>query len=350
MKSAARPAAGAELLLADPSPCLRLMVLRTLLGRPSPDPEVKELERLRRRDPLYADLVRLQEKDGSWSTLGRDFHAGRIFTTSMAVARLAFLGFGPDDAAVKKAADFLFRRQLSDGSWPLSDEYGEPGDGLTMSPLQTALPLGGLSRAGFAEDPRAEKAYAWLLSKRLEDGAWPAGLRSGVYRGIAGYRRLPHSRWGCRTGTTAAVVCLSLHPGRRRSAEARQAMDHLMARETREASTVGFDAARLLGFEKARGELTFYQAFDPALILSLCARMGITVKEDERAADLARFIRSLAMPSGLWEYSANLAASRWVSFDIARSLTAVEEGPSGDWTGSRPRTPFAPYPRRKRRY
>ena len=32
-----------------------------------------------------------------------------------------------------------------------------------MIPLQTALPLLGLAWAGYAEDPRAERAYDWLL-------------------------------------------------------------------------------------------------------------------------------------------------------------------------------------------
>jgi hypothetical protein len=35
--------------------------------------------------------------------------------------------------------------------------------------------------SGFAEDPRAEQAYAWLLAQRLPDGAWPTGIASGTY-------------------------------------------------------------------------------------------------------------------------------------------------------------------------
>ena len=37
-----------------------------------------------------------------------------------------------------------------------------------------------------------------LLERRLDDGAWPTGLASGVFGRVAGYRRIAHSRWGCR--------------------------------------------------------------------------------------------------------------------------------------------------------
>jgi hypothetical protein len=341
-----------ELLLADPSPCLRLMALKTLLGKGSSDTEVKELDKLKKRDPLYVELSSLQAADGSWSTLGAPFRESRIVATSLALSRLGLLGFGRSDALVKKGAAFLFSKQLRDGSWPASDEYDEEGARNFMFPLQTAFPLMGLAGTGFAENPRAEKAYGWLVSKRLPDGAWPTGMRHGVFRGVAGYRKLPHSRWGCRSNTTASVICLSLHPVRKGSEEARAGLDHLLSRETRDAAVSGFDTARLLGFEEARGALTFYAAFDPALILGLCARLGVGAKDDERVAELAKFVRGLAGPNGLWEYAANPAASRWVSFDVARSLAAVEAGGRGKraWQSLQPRTPFAAYPKKKRRF
>jgi len=48
----------AALLLADPSPCLRMLVLCGLLGRTEEDAEVRELAGLREADPLVADLLR----------------------------------------------------------------------------------------------------------------------------------------------------------------------------------------------------------------------------------------------------------------------------------------------------
>ncbi len=56
----------APLLLADPSPNLRWLVLRELLGKPAGDTEVAELALLREEDPLLAELIAAQNDDGSW--------------------------------------------------------------------------------------------------------------------------------------------------------------------------------------------------------------------------------------------------------------------------------------------
>ena len=62
----ARTGTWGALLLADPSPCLRWLVLRELLGRQDDDPEMRGLAGLREDDPLIADLMRLQNAEGSW--------------------------------------------------------------------------------------------------------------------------------------------------------------------------------------------------------------------------------------------------------------------------------------------
>lgn len=216
-----------------------------------------------------------------------------------------------------------------------------------MIPLQTALPLYALALCGYATDPRAERAYAWLLEQRLDDGAWPTGIAAGNYGRVAGYRRLAHSRWGCRSNTTAALCCLAHHPQRRSSPEARRALDLLLGRETRERHALGFEVARMIGVEPARGFLTYFARFDLALVLDLCWRIGAG-QDDERVADLVGFVRDQQGPYGLWTYQPRPQASRWVTFDLLRSLSRFDE--AGDWLSLEPRTPFQPYPRRLRRH
>jgi hypothetical protein len=364
----------AALLLADPSPVLRRLVLRDLLARPQDDPEVLELDAFCPDDPLAAELVSLQSGDGAWqvNVLGESWGASAIQATALALMRLGYLGFGPQHTAVQRGAAYLFAQQRPDGSWPLPGR-GEPGaqagadlpiaagaaydlgegevprDGYAMMPLQTALPLRGLAACGFASDPRAEQAYEWLLAQRLPDGAWPTGLaRSGVYGYVAGYRRMPHSRWGCRSNTTGALLCLALHPQRRASPPARRALDLLLGRETREEYAVGYEVARLLGAELAHGFTTYYAHFDLALLLDLCARIGASA-QDERVADLIGFVKGLQGPLGLWEYQRRPQVARWLTFDLLRSLTALDIEVTG-WLGQEPRTPFQPYPRKSKRY
>ncbi|MBC8444544.1 MAG: hypothetical protein H8D77_00300 [Chloroflexi bacterium] len=337
------------LLLADPSPCLRLLVLRELLQRPESDPEVQELLALRDQDPLVAELLRRQDPDGSWRADNVTWQGGPLRVTCLALMRLGHLGLGTGNAAVQRGAEYVFSRQEEDGAWPIpgSDEAGDDGEGYSMIPLQTAIPLRALAACGYAEDQRAERAYRWLLGQRLADGAWPTGLSSGVYGYVAGYRRLAHSRWGCRSNTTGSLVCLALHPARQQGPEARRALDLLLGRETRETRSLGFEVARLVGAEPARGFLTFYARFDLALVLDLCWRVGATL-EDERVADLVAFVMGTQGPYGLWEYGTRPQASRWVTVDLLRSLHRLDK--SGDWLSTEPRTPFQPYPKRERRF
>jgi len=341
----------APLLLADPSPCLRMLVLRHLLCRADDDPEVRELAMLRESDPLVAELTAAQELDGSWKGgdpdgLGR---GGDTLATARALVRLGYLGFGPEHPVVCRGAVYLFSRQRADGSWALPDgrEASEEGRGYSMMPLQAAMPLRGLAACGYATDPRAERAYEWLLAQRLSDGAWPTGIASGVYGYVGGYRRLAHSRWGCRSNTTGALICLALHPQRRTSAEALRALDLLLGRETREKHTLGFEVARMIGAEPSRGFITYFARFDLGLILDLCWRVGAT-REDERVAGMVEFVLELQGSYGLWEYVPRPQVSRWVTFDLLRSLSQLDK--AGDWLSLEPRTPFRAYPHRVRRY
>ncbi len=336
------------LLLADPSPCLRGRVLKDILGRPADDPEVRELSEMRDADPMVADLLAAQRPDGSWAR-SETAGGGGGGATSVALARLGYLGFGPEHPAVQKGAAYLFSRQKKDGAWPLPRGGGveSEGEGCSVIPLQTALPLKGLAACGYATDSRAERAYDWLIAQRLEDGAWSTGIASGTYRYVARYRRLAHSRWGCRSNTTGALSCLALHPERRSGSAARRALDLLLGRETREAHTLGYEVARLIGAESARGFLTFYARFDLAQILDLCWRVGAALA-DGRVAEMVDFVRQQQGAYGLWDYAPKPQASRWVTFDLLRSLSRLDE--SGDWVSTEPRTPFQVYAKQARRY
>lgn len=340
----------APLLLADPSPNLRLLVLRDLLQRPTADEEVCELGALRERDPIVQDLLALQDVDGSWRAMDGTGDAWqRIRTTTQALLALGYLGFAPEHPAVQQGAEYLFACQEPDGSWPLprSKSERELREAYSVIPLQTGMPLRGLAAAGYALDPRAERAYEWLLDQRLPDGAWHSGVKGGKHVFPAGYRRLAHSRYGCRTNTSLAVSALALHPNRRANPAARRGLDLLLAQDTLQASNTGYEVARTIGAERHRGFFTYFARYDVAFILDLCWRIGASL-EDERVADIVAFVKGLQGPYGLWEYASYPKASHWVSFDLLRSLSRLDE--ETDWISLEPRTPFQPYPKHTRRY
>ncbi len=335
------------LLLSDPSPCLRYIVLKDLLNN---DDEASELEALREEDPLVKEVVKLQKPNGSWgkeAQLG-NAPADNVQVTSQILTRLGYLGFGAEFSPVERGVEYLYSQQLEDGSWPLHNLREQDGmDHYDVISLQTSIPLKGLSWCGYAEDQRSEKAYDWLMKQRLEDGAWPTGISQGVYGGVAGYRRLAHSRWGCRSNTTSAVMCLSHHTERRRAPETRKALDLLLGRETRERQYLGYEVARTIGAEANAGFLTHYLRFDIAQILNLCARTNLTI-DDPRVKEMVEYVKTVKGKYGLWIYSQKPQASRWVTMDILRSLSELDK--ESDWVGVEPRTPFQPYPHRRKRF
>ena len=342
------------LLLADPSPSLRLLVLRELLGRDESDDEVRELKLLWKKDPWALRFLTLQNKDGSFRG-GEDIavHQGTVRITAQALAGLGYMGLWRDHPAVKKGVEYLFSMQHDDGSWPLGieDELKDADQKENikyhMIPLQTALPLLGLARAGYATDPRSERAYDWLEKRSLPEGGWPAGMHNDDYIGAAGYRRLAHSKFGCRTNTTAAAGALALHPARSHGDIARRGLDLLLAHEYHHAHTLGFEVARMIGAVPVRGFGTLYKRYDVGQMLDLSWRMGAGMSDD-RIAEQVKFVRGLQGPYGLWEFHSNPEASRWITFDLLRSLSRLDR--ETDWISLQPRTPFQAYPKKIRRY
>jgi hypothetical protein len=334
------------LLLADPSACLRHLVLKNLFGRGEKDAETSECARQRILDPVYLGIVEpLFEHKKSGSPELKSARLS-VVAASFALLRLGFLGFDGSDRHVRALADFLFSKRERDGTWRTDREIqaefaaGETLSGKRTISMALSVPLGGLAACGYAESPECRTAYERLLSLQLPDGAWPVYTVNGVYGTIAGYRRLAQSRFGCRTNTTFALLCLSRHPEWGRSEAARKALDLLLGRETREQFTLGLETARMIGIEPSRGFLTYFARFDLALVLKICADMGAT-REDERVGSLADFLLSLRNRYGLWENDHYPQATRWITYSILSSLRKI--GAEGDWLPMRPRTPFRAY-------
>jgi hypothetical protein len=144
-----------------------------------------------------------------------------------------------------------------------------------------------------------------------------------------------------------ALTCLALHPQLRHSHEAKRALDLLLTCEIKERHHLGFEVARMIGAEESRGFLTFYARFDIAQVLDLCWRIGASL-EDSRVVELVNHVKELQGPYGLWEYQPKPQASRWVTFDILRSLSRLTS--DTDWITTEPPTPFSTYPKRRKRY
>ncbi|MEY2425260.1 MAG: hypothetical protein QOI61_832, partial [Actinomycetota bacterium] len=154
-----------SLLLGDPSPSLRWRAAVELDGAPESDGEVTAW----RADIDNSDAVRALV-----ARLGAVGHIPQA--AGYVLCQLAYLGYrGPELAA---AVDRIFEHQQPDGCWPTWPDEDKPApkrrrgtppaalpreESYRVVTMQTLLPLRGVAAAGFATDPRAERAYEWLL-------------------------------------------------------------------------------------------------------------------------------------------------------------------------------------------
>ncbi len=215
----------------------------------------------------------------------------------------------------------------------------------------TTIPLRALAMCGYANDPRSEKSYDYLLELRAEDGSWPTYLSPDGKVGyqVVGYRQLPNSRLGCRSNSTGALTAFSYHPKHRNHPDIKKVLDLLLARETRDRQSLGFEVARYIGMEAAHGYLTYYTRWDIAHILNLCWRIGVN-PSDPRVADLITYLKEIQGSYGLWEYQPKPEATRWITYDILFSLSKLDEKTTDEWISTQPRTKYKAYPRTRRRY
>ena len=345
------------LLYGDPSPVLRWRTAVELDGVSEDDPEVAAW----RAEALASERIRslvAQLKAAS----------GHSYTAGYILCQLAYLNYtGPELA---KAVEAIFADQQPDGSWqpptpsaPIPSGKRRRGaappdtfaaERYSVLTMRSVVPLRGVAAAGFATDPRAERAYEWLLDQRLNDGSWTGSHRGGYgfdFRsgntgsGDPTYRKLTRGL-GCRSATTGAVACFALHPERRTSDAARIGVDHLLARESHDEANLGWEMSRLVGVERASGGFTFYVTHDPVFMLDLASRCGVSA-EDRRVRDLVAYLESLRSPHGMWQHHAHPQLSRWLTFDIECSLRRLA---AGDWIGNEEPASLTPYKRGRRRY
>ena len=324
-----------RLLLADRSACLRYRVLSERLAASD---EAAEVLPLMLTDPVIKDLLELQSDDGHWA-VGDGAWRGNgnpLLLTAVALRRLALAGLTRSFEPVARGVEWLFSYQRETGEWPRPRPTGETraatgvegGDGEDWSPMQTAIPLAAIAQAGYAEDPRAERAYEWLLERRLDEGVWPTGWVQGDYRNVANYRVIAQSAQGCRSNTTMALQCFAAHPTRRSSDAAVRALDLLLTKRSLDTSAYGFDLARVMGRQPLVGFISHYARFDVLTVLNLAADIGADMSDD-RVARFVAFAEAQAEPQGFVSCAAAPELSRWLTYETLRVVARVRG--NRDW-------------------
>ncbi len=127
-----------------------------------------------------AYLRKTQREDGSW--WGR-WGVNYIYGTWSALAGLNGAGLTPDDATMKKGADWLVAIQNTDGGWGENcDSYRLDYKGYQPAPStasQTAWALLGLMAAGEVDHPAVARGVNYLKATQETDGLWSQAHYTG---------------------------------------------------------------------------------------------------------------------------------------------------------------------------
>ncbi|HJX38186.1 MAG TPA: hypothetical protein VJ714_06290 [Anaerolineae bacterium] len=166
------------LLQASSNEAILYFVRRDLLGE-----EVGPVESLWEL-PQVVKILRKQQEDGSWRYPGgkRDIRMQRSYdqlqTYKVLMDLVGKYELSREHPAIPRAAEFLFSFQTDEGD--LRGLYREQ-----YSPNYTAGITELLVKASYGGDPRIDKIFEWLLSKRQDDGGWALPMRTGVPKGTS---------------------------------------------------------------------------------------------------------------------------------------------------------------------
>jgi hypothetical protein len=133
-------------------------------------------------------IISRQESGGWWKALGKSEDYYLVETFKLMQTLVYQYEFDRTHPAVANACEYLFSRQTDEGDFRgfIGNQY---------APYYTGIVMSLLVKAGYAEDPRIEKGFQWLLSVRQNDGGWVIGS--------PGWLGIPDLKWSDIATVTA---------------------------------------------------------------------------------------------------------------------------------------------------
>ncbi len=282
-------------LLSSNDEALLYFVRRDLLGQ-----DTGPVERLWQL-PGAQKILKKQQPDGSWPRSGGPTtrHVHLVETWRQVRYLVERYGFTRQHPQARQAAEFLFSCQTEGGDIRgfLANQYATYYTGAVMALL---------IQAGYADDPRIEKGFQWLLSMRQADQGWTIPIlthkfdRATQYRLTSQYaepvepdRSKPFSHnW-----TGMVLRAFAVHPYYRHSEAARVAAGLLKSRFFQPDVYTSYQAASYW----VRFEYPFWWN-NLVTALDSLSRMGLS-KEDEHVRQGLDWLRDHQEESGLWKVS-----------------------------------------------
>ena len=217
-------------LLSSGSAAIQYFARRDLLEEPvGPVSQLWQLPEAQR-------ILRKQLIDGSWPRSGVEKHHAVNYHLVETWRHFRFLveqyGFTREHPQAEKAAEFIFSCQSEEGDIRgiLANQYATYYTGAIMSLL---------IQAGYADDPRIERGFRWLLGMRQDDGGWSIPIithkfdRATQYHLTSQYAepvQPDRSRPFSHNWTGMVLRAFAAHPEHRKSEAAKLAASLLASR------------------------------------------------------------------------------------------------------------------------
>lgn len=185
-----------EWLMDSPTPSIRYLTLRRLLGRDEDDADVQAARAAMSTTGPIPQILASQTAAGHWE--GDATYYGRKYTgTHWSMILLAELSADPNDPRLRRGVEWML--EATRGHHMLEDRF----DASVPSPAQFGFTcfwgdiLYYAVRAGFADDPRLEPIVAHV-ARNLDEGGCQCHINDylpcawGAVRSLWGLAALPH--------------------------------------------------------------------------------------------------------------------------------------------------------------
>ncbi|MDD5556880.1 MAG: hypothetical protein PHN82_06480 [bacterium] len=314
-------------LLSSGDEALKYFARRDLLGE-----DAGPIGRLWRL-PGALKIIGKQLPDGSWPRAGAHKHPAVNYRLVETWRHFRFLveryGFTRAHPRARRAAEFIFSCQTEEGDIRgiLADQYATYYTGAIMALL---------IQAGYADDPRIERGFRWLLAMRQSDGGWTIPLLTHRFDRATQYRLTSRhakpvepdrSRPFSHNWTGMVLRAFAAHPVYRSSGAARAAARLLKSRFFQPDSYTSYRAAGYwLRFEHPFWWNNLVAALDSLSLMGCSA-------DDEQIGRAAAWLIDHQEPGGLWRVSSMKPAGRgsararemkpWVGLAICRVLKRI---------------------------
>lgn len=309
-------------LLSAKDQALHYFVRRDLLGE-----EVGSIQSVWEL-PGARKILKKQLPDGSWPRPGKPEHPAINYALIETWRHFRFLveqyGFTSQHPQARQAAEFIFSCQTEEGDLRgiLANQYATYYTGAIMALL---------IQAGYADDPRIEKGFRWLLAMRQDDQGWSIPMITHKFDRHTQYRlssqhaepvQPDRSKPFSHNWTGMILRAFAVHPRYRNSPEARIAADLLKSRFFQPDVYTSYQAASYwLRFEYPFWWNNLVSALDSL------SRIGLP-KDDEHIQTALRWLVEHQQEDGLWKVTyaktqeKETAKARemqpWVSLAICR--------------------------------